>query len=450
MHDKIAAAVFSTGQAYANLRVLCDEIGGRLAGTPQGEAAQQFVRDRFAESGLQNVRLQPFELTGWRRGAAELQVVHPRPRPLSIASLGYVPATPEPLEMAVVDVGYGHESELKERGEVVRGCLALAEKGARAGERPLHRSEKMLLAARVGAAAFAHISDRAGNLPRVGTGGMGKLTAIPAVGISREDGLWLRRAVDEQKVVVRLFLNNWTGPVTAANVLGEIPGREHNSALVVAGGHLDAWDIGTGALDNGTGTVVLMEAARALALLGASPRRTIRFAAFMGEEVGLCGSKHCVQQAEEELDSTVMMLNVDIIGAPTNLCVHTTPSAKPHLQQIAARLAPLGVLPEVKEGAGLHSDHAPFMLAGVPTISIGSQFPPETTAFCHSAGDTLDKVTPGSLGLAAATVAGLLWEIAELPEPLASRLSKDQLREVLEKNKLKEPLQLMGEWPFVD
>jgi Zn-dependent M28 family amino/carboxypeptidase len=229
-------------------------------------------------------------------------------------------------------------------------------------------------------------------------------------------------------------------------VIAEIRGRETPEEWVLVGAHLDSWDLATGAQDNGTGSAEVLEAARAIAALGAPPRRSIRFALWGGEEEGLLGSRAYVAAHAAELDRAVYVLNTDYgAGAPEGLNLDGRADAIDAMRPLAkALLADLGA-EKLGSHMGCSTDHCPFMLLGVPTANLdveGSKY----DNIHHTPADTLDKVPAGSLASGAAIMAVLAYAIADAPARLAPRLDHATVGANLKKAELLDSLTSNGIW----
>lgn len=447
----IIGEVFASSEIRANLSMLCNEIGGRVSGTAPGDQAQDFVLQKLSDYGLDYVRLESFGLLGWERVSARASAVSPKEKELSGIALAYTPTTlPGGVTAPVIDVGTGHPREFEQLGEEIRGKIALLRVGTLPGERWLHRSEKMTHCIGYGAAGMLLRTNVTGDLPRTGTCQYGKLSTIPGMGISKEDGDWLVWMLEKgEDVVVNIHMKNRVGQAQAANVIGEIRGREKPDELVIVGAHLDSWDLGTGAVDNGTGSAVVLEAARVLAKCGERPKRTIRFILFMGEEFGLVGSKTYVALHHKELDRIIMMMNLDMVGRPYGYRVHGHEEAIPFLTSLAQSMKGLGMDPEkVSSRVGIFGDYEPFMIQGVPTMTIRSKLEDDVGRYYHTAGDTFDKLNFQSLNECAAIVAVTLMEMANAEEKIGTRMPQERVKKMLIEHNLKEPLEHQGNWPF--
>jgi carboxypeptidase Q len=242
---------------------------------------------------------------------------------------------------------------------------------------------------------------------------------IPAAAIASEDADRLQRLVDRGgPVVVRLKMEARTEPdVLSANVVGELRGREKPDEIVVVGGHLDSWDVGAGALDDGAGCIVTWEAARLMKKLGLRPRRTVRVVLFTNEENGARGGIAYRDQHRSELGKHVMMLESDIgVYPPIAFGFTGTSIARETVRDIATLLTGIGIGSLLPSGGG--ADIGPSVIEGrIPSMSLdadeGRYF-----HYHHTAADTVDKIDPGDLARAAAAIAVMTYVIAEMPQRL--------------------------------
>ena len=447
----IFGEIFYNSEAYSNLRELSDDIGGRVAGTKAGYRAEHWALQKFRSYGLQNPHFERFEMPGWKRGSLTVEVSTPEKKILSAVALANTPSKAK-IKDKIIDAGFGHPDEFAELGELIKGKIVLAEVGTLPGKRSVHRTEKVELATRYGATGFVLITNAPGNLPRTGTSKVGGYTDIPAISVSSEHGTWLRRHLkDHPDAEMKISMKNKTGMTYANNIVAEIIGTEKPNEVVIVGAHLDSWDLGQGTIDNGVGSVSLLETARVLSLLDAKPKRTIRFILFMGEEFGLYGSKAYVKQHSSELENIVMMLNMDMVGDPYSFNSYGHEEAIPFLKELATDLQGFGISADkVTNKAGLHSDHLSFTLAGVPAMSLRSTLDESMRRYYHSAGDTFDKASETYLNKAASVAATVLLRIANATERVGRFYSDDEIRDMLIEHELKEPLSLTGYWRWKD
>jgi carboxypeptidase Q len=448
-HDTIArifGEVFARGQAYENLRYICDEIGGRLAGSKEAAAAEKYAYGKLAEYGLDRVAFEPFTIVAWKRGLASARALSPLKKDLTVVALGKTPVSAD-ARGQVIDLGHGSPSEFKKAGREVAGRIVLCDTITPRGERFVHRSEKMLLATNARAKGFIMITEAGGNLPQTGTCSFGKLARIPGLGITKEHGEWLRRMLAAgREVAVEIKMRNSSARTPVRNVVGEIRGSQLPEEIVIVGGHYDSWDLATGAIDNGIGSAAVMEAARVISALGIRARRTIRFILFAAEEVGLMGSTHHVKRHRKKLDDIVAMMNLDMTGDPLHFHLVGRPKETRYLEKLAKMLAPFGMTREVSIEAGLHSDHQPFMLEGVPIIGFAAKLDDEMGRYYHSAGDAFDKVSARYLANLSAAVAVTMVALANVRSRPWKRMPDDAIRDSMLKSNLKDPLIAEGLW----
>jgi carboxypeptidase Q len=265
--------------------------------------------------------------------------------------------------------------------------------------------------------------------------GLDEPARIPAISLSREEGEWLRHRMqsDGDAWKLRIRVEAHRTRARARNVIGEIPGADREEILLL-GAHLDAWSLGAGALDNGTGVGVLLETARLLAQLqgkGWRPARSIRFVLFMAEEPGLIGSRAYVAEHRRDLDRIRAMINLEMVGEPRAYVSHGHDEAVETLEATARRLRGLG-LGRTRNSILLHSDHQPFLLEGVPTIGLLSAIPPAQSEVYHSAADTFDKLDFPALQRSAAATAVLLYDLASAGSLALRRYGRGETAAMLE------------------
>lgn len=407
---------------------LIDGIGPRPAGAPNGRRAEELAAVTLRRAGIPLVRREAVQVPLWQVHRASLAVLSPTAFSPPVVPLANSASTPpQGMLLRLVDCGHGTPGEFAELGQAVSGAAVLVRTGVPRGEKWLHRSAKYELAAAAGAAAFLYSPDEIDRPMRSGTVTLsGAPGPIPALSIPAVTGAWMARLLARgEDVQLRVTLLADRIPATADNIVADLPGRAPDEVILV-GAHLDSWDRGQGAGDNGTGTLVLWQAARTLVEQGLRPRRTVRFVSFTGEELGLLGSQAYVRDHAAQLGSVRTMINLDMVGEPTGFATMLQPAAGPWLAGLARRLAGFGITEEVDARLGLHSDHQPFLLAGVPIISVRSRLDNGVRAAYHSSADTFDKLDLGQLQRAAAVTAALLWELANA-DPLPTRTLEPEL-----------------------
>ena len=438
--DRILGECLVRSQAYRELQWLCDNVGARTSGAESGNEAEAWGHRFFAKWGLENVRYEDFTVTVWQRGPLEVLITEPVSWKLTAMAHGNAPSTAD-VAAEVIDAGHAERSDFGRLGEDVKGTVVLCDEGVAQGHRALHRTEKLKFAYEAGAAGLMISSSASGGLPRTGVCWHGE-APIPSFGISQEDGERLKRLMnDRAKPKVSISMQNENSIGTARNVLADIPGTEKPEEVVLAGGHLDCWDISQGATDNGLGAAIVMEMAHALSVLERRPRRTLRFALWAAEEVGLCGSKAYVKAHADELDRICGLLNFDMTGDPYGFWAPGRRERHALLQSLAEQLAGVGMTSEYAHKAGLHSDHQPFMLAGIPVIGLLAKLEGQGGHYYHSVGDTFEKISQPALSRAAAVAAHTMWSIADSPVRPWERLTHAEIETMIDEDDLREALE---------
>ncbi len=301
-----------------NLRVLADEIGGRVPGTPAMQKAIQWGVDAFKAAGADSVHVEEFTIpTSWAEGDTEVNVVAPVKFHVRAQSIAWGP----PLQTTtarVVDVGMGTAEEFAKAGDI-SGAIVLAHSVVLKTWDDLfdeyYRAPGIIARAVKGhALAIAFTSSREHDVLYRHINAMhGEIDVIPQVLLAREDAERIARLLAHgEKVQMSISMPNKIGPpITTGNVVAEIKGSELPNEIVILGAHLDSWELGTGALDNGCNAALVIDSLRAIKAAGVRPKRTIRFILFSGEEEGLLGSLAYVRAHRNELDNIVAEVVLD-------------------------------------------------------------------------------------------------------------------------------------------
>lgn len=365
-----------------------------------------------------------------------MAAVSPSEFPLRAVSFGLAPSTPGPVTAALVDVGEGRRADFDRVGATARGAIALVHSKPMESFDDLFAEymagpETMQAAVDHGLAAVLFTSTRPRDLLYRHTITWGSIAPLPMAQLAREDGLRLARLF-EAGAAPRVTLdirNRVSGAWDASNVVAEIRGAEKPDEIVLLGAHLDAWDLGTGALDNGVNCALVVEVARAIAA-GPRPKRTIRFVLFTSEESGLLGSLGYVRSHRAELDRHIAALIHDIGDGKVN---GYFTNGRPDLSAgVKAALAPV-----VPRGAGsaddeaiLGTDNFDFLLEGVPNL-VANQETARYLADYHAESDTFDKVDLELARSNAAVAAVAALGIANAPGRLGPRQSRAEVGRIL-------------------
>ena len=444
-------------KAYEWLAWSTANIGHRLTGSEGGRKAESYASDLFTGIGADTVYFFPFQAQSWSRKNVKLIADG---GPIETVSLANTPVDVA-VTALLIDAGNGLPEDLQRIGDHLKGRIALINIGlqnATEGTRNLHRSEKTALAVRAGVAGIIFINQAEGHVLLTGTASIdGSLIDVPAVCVSAEDGAELReRLWPDRKMTVRIEMMNRVETIEARNVIAEIRGTDLRNEVVLIGGHLDSWDLATGATDNGLGAFSIIDMMRALKAYGVRPRRTIRFVMFMGEEQGLLGSRALVDHYVENgvLSKIRCMVNLDMSGNPKGFGVggpegweRTISDACHAVSSSLVQPGPASFAGEISQRIWLHSDHQPFLLKGIPIIYPLSDLGKHIYGCYHSSCDDIHLVDPMAMVNNVRTVAPLLLHLANAAE-LPPAFTEEGIRTRMIQEGLEEQLRIGGDWPW--
>ncbi|HKB14282.1 MAG TPA: M20/M25/M40 family metallo-hydrolase [Vicinamibacterales bacterium] len=417
----IGEAVSSTF-AWDRLATLTDTIGNRLSGSAALDRAIQWAVAEMTRDGLENVHTERVTVPKWVRGSESAEIVEPVHHPIVMLGLGDSVGTPADGVQADLLVVRSFE-ELDARAAAARGRIVLFNVPFTSyGETVRFRSMGPSRAARYGAVAVLVRAVGPSGLRTPHTGALsytGDAPKIPAAAVSTEDADRLQRLCDRgARVAVRLKMEAHFEPdVPSANVIGEIRGRERPDEIVVVSGHLDSWDVGAGASDDGGGCVVTWEALRLMKKLNLRPRRTVRVVLWTNEENGGRGGLGYRDQHRAELSKHVLMLESDGgVFRPQGFGFTGSDTARETVKTIATLLS--GIAADQISPGGGGADIGPSMQeAHVPGMSLdvdGSKY----FLIHHTPADTVDKIDPVEMAKCAAAVAVMAYVVADLPHRL--------------------------------
>lgn len=422
--DRLIATAKSAGNNFAwdRLAFMTDTFGPRHSGSPNLDAALRWAEIEMKKDGLDNVRLEPVMVPHWVRGEESLEILEPFPNAVPILGLGgSVSTRAEGVtgELLVVT----SFDDLNARKDEARGRIVLFNVAyTNYGDTVRYRGGGASAAAKVGAVAALVRAVGLPGLRTPHTGGMryeDGAPKIPTAAIPVEDADRFDRMTKRgQKIVLRLKMNaRFLDHAPSANLVGEIRGTEKPDEVILVGGHIDSWDVGTGAMDDGGGCVVTWEALRLLKNLGLKPKRTIRVVLFTNEENGLAGGNAYRDAHRAELDKHVLALESDggVFGA-RGFGFTGGDAARKTLTEIASLLKPIGADAIGPQGGG--ADIGPSVTAAkIPSASLDT----ENSRYFelhHTHADTVDKLSPKDLADNAAAIAFLAYVVADLPAPL--------------------------------
>jgi hypothetical protein len=452
---KILPIVMGLSPMEENLRRLTDEIGGRVTGSLEMAKAVEWGVAAFRAAGV-DVHTEKYTLpVTWSEGDTRLELLAPVKFPVRLKSEGWSPATPAGgVEATIVDVGYGNDDDFAKAGAAIKGAILLVHTDigstwADLFNEYLRPPTIIDHAVKGGARAILWMGARERLLLYRHTNSLaGEIDKIPQAVLAREDAMRLARTIAAYpgKVRVRLDMpNKIAGPIEQENVVGEIRGYEKPDEIVILGAHLDSWELGTGALDNGCNAALVIEAARAIKATGLLPRRTIRFVLFSGEEQGTIGSFEYVKAHRAELDKIRAMITYDSgIGRVTGYSLGGRRDIEVGVREVLKPLESWGANNHTYD-ASFGTDNFDFLLEGVPTL-VANQEEANYLANYHAASDTLDKVDMRELKLHTVLAALTAWGIADRTEPLGKRLSRAELNVLVKETGLDQQLKLLGYW----
>jgi hypothetical protein len=434
--ERLRDAALKDDLAFDIMEGLTTEIGPRLAGTEAEARARDWAVRKLKSLGFANVRVETFDMPVWVRGEEKAEIVSPFPQPLVVTALGNSGATP-PGGISAQVVGFDGLADLEAASEAsVRGKIVFVSHGMTATQDGSQygyyggaRRTGPSIASRKGAAGIVirSIGTDYHRNPHTGVQSWAQgVTPIPAAALSVPDAEQLQRILKRGKpVTMRLLLTPRNiGIRQSGNVVAEVPGSDRNAGTILIGGHLDSWDLGTGAFDNAAGVAITAAAAKRVMDAG-RPRRTIRVVWFGAEEVGVNGGN--AYRAAHQDENIVLVAESDF-GADRVWRMDTrfAPANAALADRIAAALVPLGV---GRSGApaGAGADLGAWARGGVAAIDL-KQDGTRYFDYHHTPDDTLDKVDPEQLrqNVAAWTamlsiVANAREEIGRVPVPPATR-----------------------------
>src|SRR5437899_328585 len=453
---KLLPLILGDSPMIENLRRLTDEIGGRVTGSPEMAEAVEWGVAGVRAAGV-DVHTEKYTMpVTWKEGATRLTITSPAASSVQLRAVseGWGPATPrEDIETNIIDVGVGSDADLSHVGSL-KGAILLVHSEIGSTWPDLFNEYMrpptiIARAVKEGAAAILWTGARESLLLYRHTNALnGAIDKIPQAVVAREDALKLARLVvaNPGKVRVKLAMpNEIGGPVAQENVVGEIRGYEKPDEVVILGAHLDSWELGTGALDNGCNAALVIEAARAIKATGLLPRRTIRFVLFSGEEQGTVGSFEYVKAHRAELDKIRAMITYDLgIGRITGYSLGGRRDIEAGVRAVLEPLESWGANNHTYD-ASFGTDNFDFMLEGVPTL-VANQEEANYLSNYHAASDTFDKVDIRELKLHTALAAVTAWGIADRAEPLGKRLTRSEIEEQMRATGLDQQLKILGYW----
>ncbi len=411
---------------------LTTEVGQRLAGTEAEARARDWAVRRLKALGFANVRIEPFDMPVWVRGTETAEIVAPFPQKLILTALGNSGATPDAGITAPVVQFDGLDALKAATPAQVRGRIVFVDHrmaatmdGSSYGVFGAIRRQGPSIASRLGAAAIVirSIGTDHSRAPHTGVQNwIDGATPIPSAALSVIDAENLARMVAKgAPVTMHLVLTpRFMGTGTSGNVIAEVPGSDPAAGIVVVGGHLDSWDLGTGAIDDGAGVAITTAAAKRVMDAG-RPHRTIRLVWFGAEEPGIFGGLAYARAHGSERHALAAEADFGADRA-WRFEVKLPATAAPLTERLRLALAPLGITASATPARG-DSDIAPLVAVGISSVSI-NQNGMRYFDLHHTPEDTLDKIDPTQLAQNVAAWTAMLTLVTDAPEALVESIAK--------------------------
>ena len=420
--DRIIAAALADSSAWNRLAELTDKFGPRLSGSQSLERAIDWILAEMKRDGLQNVRGEPVMVPHWVRGEESATLISPRRTALHMIGLGRSVGT-KPAGFTAPVMVVGSFDELTSRAAEAKGKIVLFDVPfTNYGQTVRYRGGAANAASKVGAVAALIRSVSSFSMQNPHTGAMSYDSTlkvkVPAAALSVEDAMMVHRMIDRgEKVVINLKMSARTLPdAPSRNIVAEIVGSEKPDEIVVLGGHIDSWDVGQGAMDDGGGVVAAWEAVKLIKRLGLKPKRTIRVVGWTNEENGSRGANGYRDAHRAEVDKHVMAMESDNgVFKPYGLGITAGEGGRAIANQIASLLKSFGA-DSTAEG-GVDADTGPLNALGVPAMSPlvdGTKY----FWYHHSSADTMDKLSPREIAECVALMAVTAYVVADMPGTL--------------------------------
>ncbi len=451
--SRINSEVSQNSKAYATLGEATSTIGHRLTGSENGHKAEEYTYNKFKEYGFDDVAFQEFEVTSWSRGTIKVEIDG---ETVQSVTLAHSPVAAD-VTGEVVDMGNGLEKDYEGKPDAVKDKIALVYigilEGSEKGLHNLHRSEKTAIAIKYGAKGIIIANQVDGGVLLTGTASVtGQLITIPAVCISKENGMALKEKLKKKKVQAHLTMTNISGPIKARNVVATLKGSTLPDEKILIGGHLDSWDLATGAIDNGIGSFSVLDIARAFKANKLQPKRTVQFIMFMGEEEGLLGSRYMVGQAVKDgsINSIKYMMNLDMAGNPIGINAGSKVNDTTFFKSIGQEINAIDTVfaNKFSSRSELHSDHQPFMLEGVPILEVISKLDRSIYGCYHADCDDFKLVNEQHIKNMARFGTMILYAVADAEKLPAEKMDSETTKQFMIDNNLKEPLIIAGDWKW--
>lgn len=412
---------------YELLRTMTTRFGHRMAGTEGNVLSMELLEAELKALDI-TTRRETFTVPGWTRGNDRVTLLGPVARPVRAAAIGYVNPH-EPVEADLVFIGSRDFSNLESKD--TKGKIGLAAPNLRFSHRDYetlvdsYGLKGMLLINRVNGGQLLARTGNQDGIP----------TPFPVYSITAEEGGWMARQLEDGSAVrVAIETESRSSEIEVDNLVAVFPGR--SDQVVVVGGHIDSWDLGQGAIDNGVGVAQLFDLARLLKTHSPVNEHTVEIVWFNAEEWGLWGSIDYTER--HDLSAVRAMLNLDMVGDPIAINAMGFDELVPFLETWSDGLGAWRFQKKVANKTWLGSDHHPFILKGIPSITFDAPLDPAAVRYYHDFSDTFEKIDSVMLARSTALIALLTYELANDTESGIRAYSPEETRELFRKAGLAE------------
>ena len=446
-------AVLADTPIEEDLRELCDGIGGRASGTAANLRAVEWSLAKFKDAGV-SASADRFMMPGlWLEKRASATVTGTLSFSPRIAAMPYSAGTPGgAIQAELINVGRGTEEDFSWAGGLIKDKFILVETEELTDIDGLFReyAEAAAIEARAyeaGVRGIVYMGSRKDILLYRHNASRGLANTLPMVSMARIDAQRCARALRAgESLMLSLSLDiDSSGPYPLDNVIGEIPGGDRKDEIVIVGAHLDSWDLGTGANDNGCNVAMMIDLARQMKRLGIVPRRTIRFALWNGEEQGLYGSMGYTQKRAQEMGKHVMAMSIDIgSGRINGFFTGGRPEVYAMTQRVLDPVKGLGPFTNIDVPI-VGTDNFDFMMHGVGNL-VANHEPQLYGPTYHAASDTYDKVDLQALKVNEAIIAAVVLGFANADKIPYARQSREEIEHLVNTTDLEEQMRMFGIW----
>ena len=458
VYDRINDEFVNNAQGYKLLEKITKDIGHRHTGSENGAKAEEYCFNYFQNIGLDSVFYDEFIFDGWQRGELSLKISNGVDT-VNVVGHSYANVCEfADVNARIIDMGNGLEKDFLNDTNAIKGNIVLLNYGAYSLDKDLKNLDiryKALLALKYGAVGVIFIDERKNGTIYTGRiAPRNSILPIPAIAVSIGDGLMIRQLIKQNDTLKGILkMTNKIDKFKARNVIGVLKGSDYPDEYILIGGHLDSWDLATGAMDNGIGAATILDMARGMKRLNIKPKRSIMFVEYMGEEVGLLGSSNLVKRFSDAgmLDNLKCVLNLDISGdlKGWNVFSDTLSSFVDSVGALFLKYDNDSTYKNINDiYIGCASDHQPFFVEGIHSIRPNRIF--ENWGNCYHADcDLFYWVREQAMINSAKYTSMMIYALANI-DKFPSRMPSETTRDLILKINIKQHLKSWGHWKWED